>query len=166
MCTLELEICPPSEGKGAAGLANQFDQYIHLTGPPRLDGEYKSVALKSTVGRFSKTFDRFSKTLQDTVGGVVELDAMMKDVGKTQKEFAEKIRVACERETELEEKEKQLQKEKDILQKEIQNEKDQLQKEKDQLQKEIQRSHSWRIQQISCGPMSPIFLIFFSCSTL
>ena len=27
-------------------------------------------------------------------------------------------------------------------------------------------SHSWRIQQISCGTMSPIFFIFFSCSTL
>ena len=61
------------------------------------------------------------------MGCVVELDAMIKYVSKTQKEFAEKIRVACESEKELEAKEDQLQKEKD-----------QLQRDKDQLQKEIQ----------------------------
>ena len=140
-CSLQLKICPPSEGKVAT--VNYFDRYIHLTGPPWLKGDDTSVALKSTV-------DGFIKTLQDTVRGAIELDAMKKDVSKTQKEFAEKIRVACERETEFEAKQEQLQKEKDQLQndkdqlqKEIQKEKDQLQKEiqneKDQLQKEIQK---------------------------
>ena len=144
---LQLAICPPSEGEGAT--ENYFDQYIHLTGPPRLKGDDKSVALKSTVDVFSRTFDgfsktvdEFSKTLQDTVGGVVELDAMKKDVSKTKRELAEKIRVACEKEKEFEAKQVQLQREKDQLQKEIQKEKDQLQKKiqkkKDQLQKEIQ----------------------------
>ena len=121
----------------------------NVTVPKCVKMPYKSVALKSTVDGFSKTVDRFSKTLQDTVGGVVELEEMAKDVSKTQKELDEK-------ETELEAKQDQLQKEKDQLQDEIQketdqlqkdiqkwkdqfqNEKDQLQKEKDQLQKEIQ----------------------------
>ena len=91
---------------------------------------------------FSKTADGFSKT-QDTVGCVVKLDAMKKDVRKRQKEFAKKI----EKE-ELDAKEDQLQNEKDQLQKE----KDQLQKEKDQLQMEIQlmydmnRIHETRIK--------------------
>ena len=138
--SLQLEICPPSEGKGAT--ENYFDQYIHLTGPPRLKGDDKSVALKSTVDGFSKTVDGFSKTLQDTVGGVVELDAMIKDVSETKKELYEKIRVACKKQKEVETKQEHLQNEKDQLQKEIQNEKDQLQKEmqnkKDLLQKEIQ----------------------------
>ena len=134
---------------------NYFDQYIPLTGPPRLKGDDKSVALKSTVDGFSKTLqdtvggvvehdksvdlkstvdgfcktvEGFSKTLQDTVGGVVELDAMKKDVSKTKRELAEKIRVACEKEKEFEAKQVQLQREKDQLQKEIQKEKDQLQK--------------------------------------
>ena len=89
------------------------------------DNAYKSVALKSTI-------EGFSKTLQETVGGVVELEEMVKDVSETKKELDEK-------ETELEAKQQQLQKEKDQLQNEIQNEKDQLQKEKDQLQKEIQK---------------------------
>ena len=147
--TLQLEICPPSKGKEAS--ENYFDQYIHLTGPPRLKGDDKSVALKSTVDVFSRTFDgfskmvdEFSKTLQDTVGGVVELDAMKKDVSKTKRELAEKIRVACKKQKEFEAKQVQLQREKDQLQKEIQNEKDQLQKEmqnkKDLLQKEIQNA--------------------------
>ena len=70
------------------------------------------MALKSTV-------DGFSKTLQDTLGSVVELDAMTKYVSKTQKELDAKIRLACKREKELEAKEKKLQKEKDQLQKEI-----------------------------------------------
>ena len=122
-CTLQLEICPPSEDKEAT--ENYFDKYIHLTGRPRITqlnstikGDDKSVALKSTVDVFSKTFDGFSKTvdgfsktLHDTVGSVVELDAMIKDVSKTQKELDEKIRVACEREEEVEAKEEQLQKE-------------------------------------------------------
>ena len=86
---LQLVICPPSEGEGAT--ENYFDQYIHLTGPPRLKGDDKSVALKSTVGGFSKT-------LKDTVGSVVELE----DVD--------------EKEKELEAKQEQLQKEKDQLQ--------------------------------------------------
>ena len=102
--SLQLEICPPSEGKGATG--NYFDQYIHLTGPPRLKANGKSVALKSMV-------EGFSKTLQDTVGSVVELEEMVKDVSETKKELDEK-------ETELEAKQEQLQKEKDQLQKEIQ----------------------------------------------
>ena len=108
--TLQLEICPPSEDKGAT--ENYFDKYIHLTGRPRIKGDDKSVALKSTV-------DGFSKTLQDTVGSVVELDAMIKDVSKTQNELDEKFRVACEKEKELEAKEDQLRKEKDQLQQEI-----------------------------------------------
>ena len=91
--SLQLEICPPSEGKGAS--ENYFDQYIHLTGPPRLKGDDKSVALKFTVGGFSKT-------LKDTVGSVVELE----DVD--------------EKEKGLEAKQEQLQKEKDQLQKEVQ----------------------------------------------
>ena len=122
--TLQLEICPPSEDKGAT--ENYFDKYIHLTGRPRIKGDDKSVALKSTVDGFSKTFDGFSKTvdgfsktLQDTVGSVVELDAMIKDVSKTQNELDEKFLVACEKEKELEAKEDQLQKEKDQLQQEI-----------------------------------------------
>ena len=78
------------------------------------------MALKSTVDGFSKTVDGFSKTLQDTLGSVVELDAMIKDVSKTQKELEAKIRLACKREKELEAKEKKVQKEKDKLQKEIQ----------------------------------------------
>ena len=122
--TLQLEICPPSEGKGAT--ENYFDQYIHLTGRPSLKANGKSVALKSMV-------EGFSKTLQDTVGSVVELEEMAKDVNKTKKELDEK-------ETELEAKQEQLQKEKDQLQKEkdqLQKEKDQLQKEKEQLQNEI-----------------------------
>ena len=114
----------------------------NVTVPKCVKMPYKSVALKSTI-------DGFSKTLQDTVGSVVELEEMAKDVSKTQKELDEK-------ETELEAKQDQLQKEKDQLQDEIQketdqlqkdiqkwkdqfqNEKDKLQKEKDQLQKEIQ----------------------------
>ena len=91
--SLLLEICPPSEGKGAT--ENYFDQYIHLTGPPRLKGKYKSVALNSMV-------EGFSKTLQDTVGSVVEQE----DVD--------------EKEKKLEAKQEQLQKEKDQLQKEVQ----------------------------------------------
>ena len=109
-CTLQLEICHPSAVKGAT--ENYFDKYVHLTGRPRIKGDDKAVALKSTV-------DGFSKTLQDTLGSVVELDAMTKDVGKTQKELDAKIRLACKREKELEAKEKKLQKEKDQLQKEI-----------------------------------------------
>ena len=95
-CSLQLEICPLSEGNGAT--ENYFDQYIHLTGPPRLNGDDTSVALKSTV-------DGFSKTAQDTVEGVVELTY----VSKTKNEFDEK-----------EAKQEQLQKEKDQLQKEVQ----------------------------------------------
>ena len=101
---MQLDICSPSKGKGAT--ENYFDQYIHLTGPPRLKGKYKSVALKSMV-------EGFSKTLQDTVGSVVELEEMAKDVSETKKELDEK-------ETELEAKQEQLQNERDKLQKEIQ----------------------------------------------
>ena len=118
------------------------------------DNAYKSVALKSTI-------EGFSKTLQETVGGVVELEEMAKDVSETKKELDEK-------ETELEAKQEQLQKEKDQLQKEIQKEKDQLQdeiqkwkdqlqkekdqlqKEKDQLQKEIQLMSEMNKIQDSC----------------
>ena len=121
--SLQLEICPPSEGKGAT--ENYFDQYIHLTGRPSLKANGKSVALKSMV-------EGFSKTLQDTVGSVVELEEMAKDVNKTKKELDEK-------ETELEAKQEQLQKEKD-----------QLQKEKDQLQKEIQLMSEVNKIQDSC----------------
>ena len=122
-CNLQLEICPPSEGKRAT--ENYFDQYIHLTGRPSLKANGKSVALKSMV-------EGFSKTLQDTVGSVVELEEMAKDVNKTKKELDEK-------ETELEAKQEQLQKEKD-----------QLQKEKDQLQKEIQLMSEVNKIQDSC----------------
>ena len=121
--SLQLEICPPSEGKGAT--ENYFDQYIHLTGRPSLKANGKSVALKSMV-------EGFSKTLQDTVGSVVELEEMAKDVNETKKELDEK-------ETELEAKQEQLQKEKD-----------QLQKEKDQLQKEIQLMSEVNKIQDSC----------------
>ena len=139
--TLQLEVCPPSEGKVAT--ENYFDQYVHLTRCPRLQIEYKSVDLKCTVDGFSKTVDGFSKTLQYTVGSVVELNAMVKDVSKTKKELDEKIRVACKNVKEYEAKEEQLRKEKDQLQKKMQREKDQLQQEiqngKDQLQKAMQR---------------------------
>ena len=121
--SLQLEICPPSKGKGAT--ENYFDQYIHLTGRPSLKANGKSVALKSMV-------EGFSKTLQDTVGSVVELEEMAKDVNETKKELDEK-------ETELEAKQEQLQKEKD-----------QLQKEKDQLQKEIQLMSEVNKIQDSC----------------
>ena len=90
--SLQLEICPPSKGKEAS--ENYFDQYIHLTGPPRLKGDDKSVALKSMV-------EGFSKTLKDTVGSVVEQE----DVDEKEKEF--------------DAKQDQLQ-EKDKLQKEVQ----------------------------------------------
>ena len=141
--TLQLEICPPSKGKGATD--NYFDQYIHLTGRPRLKGEYKSVALESTVDGFSetvdgfsKTVDGFSKTLQDTVGSVVELDAMMKDVSKTKNELDEK-------EKELVAKQEQLQKDKNKLHKEIQKEEDKLQNELE-LMAEMDRIHATRIK--------------------
>ena len=132
--TLQLKICPPSEGKGAT--ENYFDQYIHLTGRPSLKANGKSVALKSMV-------EGFSKTLQDTVGSVVELEEMAKDVNKTKKELDEK-------ETELEAIQEQLQKEKDQWDKMIQKEKDQLQKEKDQLQKDIQLMSKMNKIQDSC----------------
>ena len=115
--TLLLVICPPSAAKGAT--ESYFDKYVHLTGRPMIKGDDKVVALKSTVDGFSKTVDGFSKTLQDTMGSVVELEAMKKGVRKTQKELDEKIRVACEKEKELETKEEQFQKEKDQFQKEI-----------------------------------------------
>ena len=133
-CSLQLETCPPSEGKGAT--ENYFDQYIHLTGRPSLKANGKSVALKSMV-------EGFSKTLQDTVGSVVELEEMAKDVNKTKKELDEK-------ETELEAIQEQLQKEKDQWDKMIQKEKDQLQKEKDQLQKDIQLMSKMNKIQDSC----------------
>ena len=117
---LQLEICPPSADKGVT--ENYFDKYIHLTGRPRIKGDDKAVAFKTTV-------DGFSKTLQDTVGSVVELDAMIKDVSKTQKEFDEKIRVTCKKEKELLSKEVRLQNEKDQFRKEMQREKRQLQQE-------------------------------------
>ena len=119
-CTLQLEIRPPAADKGAT--ENYLDKYVHLTGRPRIKGDDKAVAFKTTV-------DGFSKTLQDTMGSVVELDAMIKDVSKTQKEFDEKIRFACEKEKELHSKEVHLQNEKDQFRKEMHREKDQLQKE-------------------------------------
>ena len=92
--SLQLEICPPSECKWAT--ENYFDQYIHLTGPPSLKSDEKSVTLKTQ--------------------GVVEL----KDVSKTKKELDEKETELDVKQEQLQKEKDQLQEEKDQLQTDIQ----------------------------------------------
>ena len=160
-----LEICPASEGKGAT--ENYFDQYIHLTGPPRLKGDDTSGILKSTVDMFSKTVDGFSKTLKDTVGSVVERDYKSVDLNstvdvfsKTVDGFSKTLQDTVGGVVELDAMMKDVSKtQKEFAEKirvacekekELEAKQEQLQEEKDQLQKEIQLMSEINKIQDSC----------------
>ena len=112
--TIALEVCRTDGTWHTSGpvftreYSNEyFENYLpFIEGPlhPGSGEEDLSMTVKSM-------FAGFNSTLQATVGGVIELDAKMKQVSKNQKEIDERIGVIYENEKELSAKEEQLERE-------------------------------------------------------
>ena len=81
-----------------------FDTYLSVTGGPS-HSEIKRDVLSLTV---KSMFEGFTCSLQETFGGIVQLDANIKKVNETLNELDEKLRVVDEKEKELNAKEEQL----------------------------------------------------------
>ena len=92
-----------------------FDKYLSLTGGLS-HTEVKKEDLSLTV---TSMFEGFTCTLQETFGGIVQLDVQIKKVNETQKALDEKLRVVDEKENELKAKEEQLDEDRKKLQMEI-----------------------------------------------
>ena len=112
-----------------------FNKYLPLTVGPRRTGVRKedlSLTVKSMV-------EGFSNTLQETVGGVIELEAKITQISKTQTELDEKIQAVCDAEAELKAKEEQLEKELKDNEERLEREREKVEEDRKRLQEEIQR---------------------------